>query len=255
MRERLLADGHAEVDGGGDVAVVNTCCVTNEAVSKSRQAAARAARTPSARLRDRLWCEPRRRLRRPAGQRRRRRAAERGDAGGRRRRRRRDRLRPGRSPARPRPRVRQDPGRLPLLLRLLRDPARPRCDAEPLGRRRARRDPPPGRPGPSRDRPHRRQPRLLPRPRGRVHARPARPRGRGGRQGSERLRLSSIEINHVDDELVAALRETPTVSPHLHVPLQSGDDGILRAMGRRYTVAQYLRQARAPARTSTSPPT
>ncbi len=44
-RERLLADGHAEVEGGGDVAVVNTCCVTHEAVSKSRQAAARAART------------------------------------------------------------------------------------------------------------------------------------------------------------------------------------------------------------------
>ena len=44
-RERLLADGHVEVDGGGDVAVVNTCCVTHEAVSKSRQAVSRAART------------------------------------------------------------------------------------------------------------------------------------------------------------------------------------------------------------------
>jgi threonylcarbamoyladenosine tRNA methylthiotransferase MtaB len=38
------------------------------------------------------------------------------------------------------------------------------------------------------------------------------------------------------------MRETPTVSPHLHVPLQSGDDGVLRAMGRRYTVATYLRR-------------
>src|SRR5215208_2397152 len=44
VRERLLADGHHEA-AGGDVAVVNTCCVTNEALSKSRQAAARAART------------------------------------------------------------------------------------------------------------------------------------------------------------------------------------------------------------------
>src|SRR5207245_2047171 len=44
VRERLLADGHTEVDDAGDVAVVNTCCVTNEAVRKSRQAAARAAR-------------------------------------------------------------------------------------------------------------------------------------------------------------------------------------------------------------------
>jgi len=58
----------------------------------------------------------------------------------------------------------------------------------------------------------------------------------------ERLRLSSIEINHVSDELVSALRETPTVAKHLHVPLQSGDDGVLRAMGRRYTVATYLRR-------------
>src|SRR4029450_4073306 len=64
----------------------------------------------------------------------------------------------------------------------------------------------------------------------------------GAVEGLERLRLSSIEVNHVDDELVAALLETPAVSPHLHVPLQSGDDGVLRAMGRRYTVAQFERR-------------
>jgi threonylcarbamoyladenosine tRNA methylthiotransferase MtaB len=62
----------------------------------------------------------------------------------------------------------------------------------------------------------------------------------GAVEGLERLRLSTIEVNHVNDELVAALRGTPTVSPHLHVPLQSGDDGVLRAMQRRYTVGQYL---------------
>src|SRR5919199_2623276 len=45
VRERLLADGHDERDGAADVAVVNTCCVTNEAVAKSRKEAARAART------------------------------------------------------------------------------------------------------------------------------------------------------------------------------------------------------------------
>jgi threonylcarbamoyladenosine tRNA methylthiotransferase MtaB len=49
-------------------------------------------------------------------------------------------------------------------------------------------------------------------------------------------------VNHVDAELLAALRETPTVSRHLHVPLQSGDDAVLRAMGRRYTVAGFLRK-------------
>src|SRR4029078_2557822 len=45
VRERLLADGHEEHEGAAEVAVVNTCCVTHEAVSKSRKEAARAART------------------------------------------------------------------------------------------------------------------------------------------------------------------------------------------------------------------
>ncbi|HET9462138.1 MAG TPA: hypothetical protein VFO56_09395, partial [Gaiellaceae bacterium] len=47
VREQLLSDGHVEADPAGtaDIAVVNTCCVTNEAVSKSRQAASRASRT------------------------------------------------------------------------------------------------------------------------------------------------------------------------------------------------------------------
>src|SRR3982751_6864624 len=45
VREQLLADGHEECDGPADVAVVNTCCVTHEAVRKSRQAVARAARS------------------------------------------------------------------------------------------------------------------------------------------------------------------------------------------------------------------
>src|SRR5205807_10470011 len=61
----------------------------------------------------------------------------------------------------------------------------------------------------------------------------------GSIPGLERLRLSSIEVNHVDRELVAALRETPAVSRHLHVPLQSGGDAVLRDMARRYTSATY----------------
>jgi threonylcarbamoyladenosine tRNA methylthiotransferase MtaB len=64
----------------------------------------------------------------------------------------------------------------------------------------------------------------------------------GAIPGVERLRLSSIEVNHLTDALVAAMRETPCVSPHLHVPLQSGDDAVLSAMGRRYDVATYLRR-------------
>src|SRR5262249_44570777 len=44
LRERLLADGHEEQMAGAEVAVINTCCVTHEALRKSRHAASRAAR-------------------------------------------------------------------------------------------------------------------------------------------------------------------------------------------------------------------
>ena len=64
----------------------------------------------------------------------------------------------------------------------------------------------------------------------------------GETPGLERLRLSSIEINHVSSELISAIRETPTACRHLHVPLQSGDDGILRAMKRHYGAATFLRR-------------
>jgi threonylcarbamoyladenosine tRNA methylthiotransferase MtaB len=67
-------------------------------------------------------------------------------------------------------------------------------------------------------------------------------RAAGGISGLERLRLSSIEVNHLGEDLVAAMRDTPSVSPHLHVPLQSGDDRVLASMGRRYTVATYLKR-------------
>jgi threonylcarbamoyladenosine tRNA methylthiotransferase MtaB len=64
----------------------------------------------------------------------------------------------------------------------------------------------------------------------------------GATPGLERLRLSSIEVNHLSERLMAAMGETPAVSPHLHVPLQSGNDGVLKAMGRRYTSGTYLRR-------------
>ncbi len=58
----------------------------------------------------------------------------------------------------------------------------------------------------------------------------------------ERIRLSSIEPQHVDDALLGAWADgAPRTMPHLHVPLQSGDDGVLRRMGRRYESATYAR--------------
>jgi threonylcarbamoyladenosine tRNA methylthiotransferase MtaB len=62
--------------------------------------------------------------------------------------------------------------------------------------------------------------------------------------GVERIRLSSIEPQHVDDELLAAWVDgAPRTLPHVHLPLQSGDDGVLRRMGRRYLSGDYARVA------------
>ena len=58
--------------------------------------------------------------------------------------------------------------------------------------------------------------------------------------GVERVRLSSVEVIHVKDSLLEALATEPKVCPHLHVPMQSGDDEVLRAMGRHYTAGEYL---------------
>ncbi len=58
--------------------------------------------------------------------------------------------------------------------------------------------------------------------------------------GVERVRLSSVEVIHVKDSLLRALATEPKVCPHLHVPMQSGDDEVLRAMGRHYSSAEYL---------------
>lgn len=58
----------------------------------------------------------------------------------------------------------------------------------------------------------------------------------GRMDGLRRLRISSIEPGDVTPALVAAMAETPTVGPHLHVPLQSGDPGVLARMRRSYRV-------------------
>jgi threonylcarbamoyladenosine tRNA methylthiotransferase MtaB len=58
--------------------------------------------------------------------------------------------------------------------------------------------------------------------------------------GVQRVRLSSVEVIHVRDSLLSALAEEPKVCPHLHVPMQSGDDRVLRDMGRHYSADAYL---------------
>jgi threonylcarbamoyladenosine tRNA methylthiotransferase MtaB len=239
VRERLLADGHTQVGDGGEVAVVNTCCVTHEAVSKSRQAVTRAARThdrvfvtgcaanlegafPQPPTNVTVVARPSEEIA----------AAVAGDVGA---------IACVQADARL-DRLRafvkiQDGCSFSCafcVIPLVRGATRSRGAEAVLSEIRRRvaqghreivltgvnlgcfRD----------------------REAGYTLARLV--REAGAVPGVERLRLSSIEINHVTPELVAALRETDAVSAHLHVPLQSGDDRILRAMGRRYTSAQFL---------------
>jgi threonylcarbamoyladenosine tRNA methylthiotransferase MtaB len=242
VRERLLADGHSELEADADVAIVNTCCVTHEAVSKSRKEVSRAARTHRrvyvtgcganlaaeafAGLPENVVVVAKRSEETPAFV-----AGDVGAIG-----------------------CVQDDARLDrvrafvkvqdgcsfscnfCVIPLVRGASRSRTAEAVLGEiaRRVRQG-------------HREV--VLTginlgcyRDRAAGFDLPKLVRAAGETPGLERLRLSSIEINHVDDALIRALRETPTVSRHLHVPLQSGDDAVLHAMGRRYSVATYLRR-------------
>jgi threonylcarbamoyladenosine tRNA methylthiotransferase MtaB len=241
IRERLLRDGHAERSHGAEVAVVNTCCVTHEGVRKSRQAASRAARTHAhvyvtgcgANLADAFEGLPgnvtvvaRSSEQTPAFV-----AGDIGAIG-----------------------CVQADARVDRVRAFVKvqDGCSFSCNfcVIPLVR------------GSSRSR---RAPAVLAEVRRRVaqghrevvltginlgcyrdreagYKLPHLVREVAATPGLGRLRLSSIEVNHIDDALVDALREIPIVSRHLHVPLQSGDDAVLRAMGRRYGAATYLRR-------------
>jgi len=245
VRERLLGDGHAQVEDAGDVAVVNTCCVTNEALAKSRQAVSRAARTHArvyvtgcgARLSENAFAGLPQNVTVLRGRIEDAVEAIAGDVGA---------IGCVQADAgldRVRAFVKiQDGCSFSCnfcVIPLVRGATRSRNADAVLAevRRRAAQG-------------HREI--VLTgvnlgcfRDRAAGYTLARLIREAGAVDGVERLRLSSIEINHVHDDLVAALRETPTVGPHLHVPLQSGDDRVLRAMGRRYTVETYLRKLEA----------
>ena len=61
-----------------------------------------------------------------------------------------------------------------------------------------------------------------------------------------RFRIGSLECNQLDDRIIELMAEAGgRLAPHLHVPLQSGSDRILRAMRRAYPRARYLERVRA----------
>jgi threonylcarbamoyladenosine tRNA methylthiotransferase MtaB len=58
-------------------------------------------------------------------------------------------------------------------------------------------------------------------------------------EGIARLRLGSLETIEVTDELIAIMQSNRRLCPHLHLPLQAGEDTVLAAMNRHYTTAEY----------------
>jgi len=59
--------------------------------------------------------------------------------------------------------------------------------------------------------------------------------------GAPRIRLTSLEPDTITDELLEVLASSPRFCPHLHIPLQSGDDRILEEMGRPYRTKGFAR--------------
>jgi tRNA-2-methylthio-N6-dimethylallyladenosine synthase len=58
--------------------------------------------------------------------------------------------------------------------------------------------------------------------------------------GLERVRFTSPHPAAFTDDVIEAMAQTPNVMPHLHMPLQSGSDTVLRAMRRSYRSRRYL---------------
>ncbi|MDD5236951.1 MAG: MiaB/RimO family radical SAM methylthiotransferase [Candidatus Omnitrophica bacterium] len=58
--------------------------------------------------------------------------------------------------------------------------------------------------------------------------------------GEFRIRLSSIELGDINERLIQKMETSKRLCPHLHIPLQSGDDRILGLMSRRYKAQDYI---------------
>jgi len=58
-------------------------------------------------------------------------------------------------------------------------------------------------------------------------------------EGLRRVRISSIEPLHIGEEFIGAMKSLSKICHHLHIPLQSGDDHILKLMNRKYTTQDY----------------
>lgn len=58
-------------------------------------------------------------------------------------------------------------------------------------------------------------------------------------EGIKRIRISSIEINELTDEVIEFIKAGKVIVNHIHIPIQSGCDKTLKNMNRKYTLAQF----------------
>ena len=56
----------------------------------------------------------------------------------------------------------------------------------------------------------------------------------------ETIRLSSIEITEISDEIINLMKSSDKIAHHLHIPVQSCDNAILKLMNRPYTIEEYM---------------
>lgn len=61
-------------------------------------------------------------------------------------------------------------------------------------------------------------------------------------EGLERVRISSIEASQITDEVLEVLSASDKMCRHLHIPLQAGNDTVLKRMRRKYTTAEFARK-------------
>lgn len=59
-------------------------------------------------------------------------------------------------------------------------------------------------------------------------------------KGLERLRISSIEMNEITDKVLKVFEESKVLVDHLHIPLQSGSDTVLKRMNRKYLTNDFI---------------
>ncbi|MBD1371146.1 tRNA (N(6)-L-threonylcarbamoyladenosine(37)-C(2))-methylthiotransferase MtaB [Hazenella sp. IB182357] len=58
-------------------------------------------------------------------------------------------------------------------------------------------------------------------------------------EGLNRIRISSIEASQIDERVIEVLNQSDKMCRHLHIPLQAGNDEVLKRMRRKYTVAEF----------------